>query len=107
MSEMFNGATLFNNLNQPFIWSTSNVRDMSKMFASAIVFNNDISTWNVSRVTDMSSMFNNAFAFNQDISGWNVSNVTKANFIFCDCPQMIANAGFRPPITITYTSSCS
>jgi surface protein len=105
MAGMFSATFLFNqNISG---WNTSKVTNMTSMFAYTSSFNQDISTWNVSRVTDMSSMFNNAFAFNQDISGWNVSNVTKANFIFCDCPQMIANAGFRPPITITYTSSCS
>ncbi|KNG79208.1 BspA family leucine-rich repeat surface protein [Mycoplasma sp. HU2014] len=76
-------------------WNTSNVTDMSSMFAEAKNFNQDISKWNTSNVTDMSSMFAKAKNFNQDINtkevqkqngekytAWDVSNVKKMQSIF-------------------------
>lgn len=65
-------------------WDTSNVTNMSWMFAGGNAvnyeaeqkFNQDISGWDTSRVEDMSFMFFNARHFNQDIGSWDVSNVT-------------------------------
>ena len=64
------------------LWNTSNVTNMSKMFYSAIKFNQDISRWDTSNVTNMSYMFHNAYKFNQDISRWDTSNVTDMSKMF-------------------------
>ncbi|QVJ96028.1 BspA family leucine-rich repeat surface protein [Mycoplasma mycoides] len=63
-------------------WDTSNVTDMSGMFAWAESFNQDISKWDVSNVETMNSMFYGAQNFNQDISSWNTSNVEKMLSMF-------------------------
>ncbi|HEY0965238.1 MAG TPA: BspA family leucine-rich repeat surface protein [Candidatus Saccharimonadales bacterium] len=83
MSGMFaNGATSFNgNIGA---WNTGNVTDMSYMFANATSFNQPIGNWNTSNVTDMSVMFSNASSFNQDIDGWDTSKVTNMSWIFKD-----------------------
>ena len=61
-------------------WNTSNVTDMSYMFAAAVTFNNNgsanIGSWNTSNVTNMNSMFQGASAFNQNIRAWVVTKVT-------------------------------
>lgn len=61
-------------------WNTSNVINMSNMFACS-VFNNDISNWNVSKVKKMTGMFANS-SFNNDISNWNTSNVEDMQSMF-------------------------
>ncbi|WP_051067115.1 BspA family leucine-rich repeat surface protein [Mycoplasma yeatsii] len=58
-------------------WDTSNIVDMSAIFAYATIFDQDISSWNTSNVTDMNFMFWQTDNFNQDISNWNVDNVTE------------------------------
>lgn len=63
-------------------WDTSNVKNMSRMFANCTAFTQNISNWNVSGVTNMTGMFDNSSSFNEDISGWNVSNVTSMNGMF-------------------------
>ena len=61
--------------------NTSKITDMSKLFANAESFNQDISSWNVSNVANMSTMstmFAFALSFNKDLSKWKVAdNVTK------------------------------
>ena len=80
MSNMFYGATSFN---QPLNgWNTTFVWNMSSMFYGATSFNQDINGWNTSNVTDMSGMFEGATSFNQDINGWNTSNVTNMSRMF-------------------------
>ncbi len=81
MFAMFRGASnlVINATDAPRL---SQVTDTSYMFASATVFNYDISNWNVSSVTNMRNMFASASAFNQDIGGWNVSSVTDMAFMF-------------------------
>ena len=77
MANAFHGCT---NLNGETAVNTPNlaaVTDMSNMFNGASAFNQDISNWVTSSVTDMNSMFRAASAFNQDISGWNVAKVNK------------------------------
>lgn len=80
MTNMFNGATVFNqNIST---WNTSNVTTMSYMFQNAAAFNGSISTWNTGNVTAMNYMFNGATAFNQPIGSWNTSKVTGMFYMF-------------------------
>ncbi len=58
------------------------VTNMSYMFATTYLFDQDISEWNVSNVTNMEGVFNGARVFNQDISNWDVSNVTNMSNMF-------------------------
>ena len=66
-------------------WDVSNVTDMSYMFYMCNKFNQDISSWDVSNVTDMSCMFYYCSSFNQDLSSWDVSKVTKTTNMFAMC----------------------
>ena len=80
MDSMFASADMFNSdLSK---WQVSRVTDMSEMFKENEMFNNNISDWDVSSVTDMSGMFNYAQNFNQNISNWNVSNVKSMRVMF-------------------------
>jgi surface protein len=84
------------------------VKDTSAMFFHAGLFNQNISSWNTSNVSSMNIMFFEATTFNQNISVWNVSSVSTADRMFCICPNMLANAAFRPKITYSgWISSCS
>lgn len=80
MSYMFAGAGFFNrNLHH---WDVSNVVDMSGMFMRATQFNGSIGAWNTQSVTNMCSMFTSSFNFNQPIGSWNTSNVTNMSGMF-------------------------
>ncbi|KAF3978792.1 MAG: DUF285 domain-containing protein, partial [Methylococcales symbiont of Iophon sp. n. MRB-2018] len=80
MSNMFESASVFNQ--DIGGWNVANVSNMGAMFFSASAFNQDIGSWNVAGVTDMSNIFTAARAFNQDIGDWNVGKVTQMNFMF-------------------------
>ena len=83
MSELF---AHFNNFNGDISsWNVSNVTDMSFMFYNCKNFNQDISKWNVSKVKDMSEMFYWCSKFNQDISNWDVQNVKYSESMFSNC----------------------
>jgi surface protein len=58
------------------LWDTHHVTDMSRLFDTQRLFNDDISQWDVSKVTAMSEMFADAVSFNQPIGSWNTSKVT-------------------------------
>ena len=95
MSSLFAGTT---NNESDFngdisYWDTSNVTDMSRMFHSASVFNQDIGQWDTASVTDMNGMFDSAKAFNQDISQWNTSNVADMNAMFAQANAFNQNIG--------------
>ena len=55
---------------------------LSKVFADAYTFNEDISSWDLSNTTNTSLMFYNARAFDQDISNWDMSNVENMSYMF-------------------------
>jgi gliding motility-associated-like protein len=79
MSDMFSGATSFN---QPINhWDVSHVTDMSSMFGKAENFNQPLNSWNVSNVIDMSGMFSQT-PFNQPIETWDVSSVINMSGMF-------------------------
>jgi surface protein len=80
MSSLFKSAVLFNE--DISSWDVSSVKTMREMFSSAPFFNQDISSWDVSNVTNMAGMFNLANRFNQDISSWDVSSVTNMDNMF-------------------------
>lgn len=73
MSEMFRGATLFNQ--DIGDWDTGNVENMEGMFRQASAFNQDIGNWNTSSVINMRRMFLQASSFNSALGGWNTSSV--------------------------------
>ena len=84
-------------------WDTTNVTDMSDMFNGASTFNQNIglrptipiyptplttpspgpyTAWNTSKVTNMNNMFFNSTAFTQDISGWDISSLKTISKMF-------------------------
>jgi surface protein len=67
-------------------WKTEKVTTMSKMFAGASLFNQDISLWDTRNVASMSFMFFDAAAFDQDISKsgslWDTSKVVSFEGMF-------------------------
>ena len=82
MHAMFHGATAFNQ--EISNWDVSNVEIMRNMFWKATSFNKDIGSWDVSNVTSITWMFEGATSFNQDISDWNVSSSTSMLGMFKD-----------------------
>jgi surface protein len=63
-------------------WDTSEVTDMTKLFAELKDFNDDITQWDVHNVTSMKFMFHKASSFNQPLNNWNVSKVTDMSGMF-------------------------
>ena len=55
---------------------------MSKMFKSALIFNQNIGIWDVSQVTNMQEMFSQADEFQQNLNAWNISRVRNKEFMF-------------------------
>ena len=73
MSHLFAGDHYFNDdIN---FWDVSNVRYMAYMFNDAKNFNQPLNKWNVKKVCNMEKMFRMALKFNQPLNSWNVSNV--------------------------------
>ena len=80
MSYMFAGAELIN----PDIegWETSKVTSMRAMFDRASYANPDVSSWNTAQVTDMAGMFHKTLHANPDVSNWVTSKVTSMASMF-------------------------
>ena len=90
MSYMFSSSGIQDeNLNN---WDVSSVKNMRFMFFSTR-FNGEIGNWDISNVTDMASMFEFNREFNQDIGGWDVSNVTDMNEMFNDAEAFNQDIG--------------
>ncbi len=69
-------------------WSTSNVTKMVSMFDSSNM-NPDVSRWDVSNVTDMSKMFANATKANPDLSGWRPRSLSNMSEMFQGASSMV------------------
>ena len=80
MSYLFFSAELFNE--NIASWDVSNVTNMERMFQYVNSFNQPIGDWDVSNVTNMSDMFDKAYDFNQPIGNWDVSSVTNMESMF-------------------------
>ena len=63
-------------------WNTSQVQDMTAMFAYASAFNQAVGIWDTSQVQSMDYMFYNASAFNQAVGSWDTSQVQYMNAMF-------------------------
>ena len=87
MSHMFQTCQLFNqNINN---WDVSKVTNMSFMFFDCVSFNKPLDMWNVSNVSDMTQMFFNCLSFNQDLSKWATKiNSIQPDNIFALCPYI-------------------
>lgn len=87
MNRLFLGDLVFNaDINY---WDTSNVVNMSHMFAVKSLgnsnFNQPLNNWNVSQVEDFSNMFLNVFGdnyFNQDLSSWELTSASNMAGMF-------------------------
>jgi surface protein len=79
LSNMFSDSSFNKDLSH---WDTSNVTNMSGMFATNSAFNQPIGDWNTGNVIDMSSMFDGATSFNQNIGDWNTGSVTDMSDMF-------------------------
>lgn len=75
MSKMFMTCSALNGSVNINTWNTSQVKDMSFLFAYDSLFNQPIGNWNTSGVWNMSNMFQFAYTFNQPIGNWNTSQV--------------------------------
>ncbi|MFK5878291.1 MAG: BspA family leucine-rich repeat surface protein [Flavobacteriaceae bacterium] len=60
----------------------SSVTNMSNMFRSCIILDQDISSWDVSNVTNMYRLFERTENYNQSLNGWDVSNVLNMSRMF-------------------------
>jgi surface protein len=110
--QMFQSASRFNNGNEADItkskinnWniggSVTSV-NLTSMFASASVFNRDISSWSVSKATSTNGMFSYATAFNQPLANWErvlspntstLANVTNMTAMFSFATAFNKNIG--------------
>ncbi|EOW8180027.1 BspA family leucine-rich repeat surface protein [Listeria monocytogenes] len=81
MSNMFAGSTATSLDVSNF--DTSNVTDMSNMFWESPAPSLDVSNFDTSNVTDMSIMFEGSAATSLDVSNFDTSNVTNMARMFC------------------------
>lgn len=92
-SYMFRDCTSLENIEGLMNWDTSNVTNMSNMFAWCNLSNlSYLKDWDVSNVTDMSNMFagNINLVGCSYIGNWDTSNVTDMSSMFADTPLYIA-----------------
>ena len=91
MSEMFAGLNEITSIDISE-WDTSNVTNMSNMFGYCehLTSVGDISNWDTSNVTDMSRMFSvcDDLTFIGDISNWDTGSVTNMSMMFGGCTNL-------------------
>lgn len=63
-------------------WNTAQVTTTAYTFMEARKANPDVSHWNTAQITNTESMFNTAEAANPDVSRWNVSKIVDADTMF-------------------------
>ncbi|MES2986254.1 MAG: BspA family leucine-rich repeat surface protein [Patescibacteria group bacterium] len=80
LSAMFASASVFNG--DLSSWDVSTITDTSFMFVDASAFNQPLNSWDVSSVTDMRTMFTNATSFNQPLNSWNTGSATNMSDMF-------------------------
>jgi surface protein len=68
-------------------WDTSQVTDMSELFAGKSKCDPEIGKWDTAAVTSMINMFNGASIFNQDIGNWNTAQVTRMDGMFFNAKE--------------------
>ena len=69
--------------------NTSEVTDMSYMFAALPIESLDVSHFNTAKVTNMSNMFHGSeFLTSLDLSSFNTSNVTDMSSMFASCQSL-------------------
>ena len=76
---MFRDATSFN---QPVEWNTNGVTDMSDMFRGATSFNGNVNALPMHTVVDASHMFDGATSFNGVMTQWSTGSLTSTASMF-------------------------
>lgn len=70
-------------------FDTSNVTDMSEMFANFTIRNLDLSSFDTSKVTNMASMFSESdMLISADVRSFDTSNVKDMSLMFYNCNQL-------------------
>ena len=78
---VFDGAIKFQgNFSENF--NTTNITNMSYLFANTVDFNSNILDWNTHNLQNSSSMFENAINFNRNLSSWSFQNNSNAMNMF-------------------------
>ena len=90
LSELFFNFTALQTINNTANLNTSQVQDMSRMFANCSSFTKlDLSAWDTGEVTDMSYMFNGCMNLTKlNLSGWNTAKVTNTESMFESCSSL-------------------
>lgn len=85
-------------------WDTGSVTTMIGVFQDTS-FDGDISGWDTSNVTTMTGLFYGNTAFNSDISSWDTSSVTAINDMFTGATSFNINIGAWDVSNVTNFSS--
>jgi surface protein len=91
ISNMFRSTNLFNQ--DIGLWNTAAVLNMTNLFFGASAFNQNIGSWNTAAVTNMAGIFLNASVFNQNIGSWNTASVTNMSQAFQGAAAFNQNIG--------------
>ncbi len=90
----FDDCRILTNIDALTNWNTSNVTNMSYMFANCVRLTNikALTTWDISNVTDMSYMFCRCYNLtNIDaLINWDTANVTNMSYMFANCSSLVS-----------------